>query len=125
MESSIARLRRSFPDLTVVATLGQRGCMVARRGVTSRVEGVDLRKLGLKSVNSTGSGDAFLGVFVSYVLKGRSTIEAVAWANLAGALKATRYETRGSPRRDKLEARMRSLEQFTRQPLGSRANRAS
>ncbi len=125
VESSIASIRRSYPDMTVVATLGRRGCMVARRGVTTKVEGVDLKKLGLKAVNSTGSGDAFLGVFVSYLLKGRSMIEAVAWANLAGALKATRYETRGSPSRDELEARMRSLENFTLQPRGSRASRAS
>jgi ribokinase len=125
LESGIVRLRRGFPDVTVVATLGPQGCTVARRGVTSRVEGVDLRALGLKAVNSTGSGDAFLGVFSSYLLRGRSALEAVTWGNLAGALKATRYETRGSPRGPELEASMKKLEAFTRRRQGSRGNRAS
>ncbi|MDA4121519.1 MAG: carbohydrate kinase family protein [Thaumarchaeota archaeon] len=111
---ALAKLRKRFPDVTVVATLGQRGCVVAKGGVTTRVEGVSLPKLGLRAVNSTGSGDAFLGVFASYVLMGRSPIEAVGWANLAGALKATRYETRGSPTRKELESRLRTLEKIKR-----------
>lgn len=124
-DSAMARLRKAFPGLTVVATLGHRGCTVARGGVTSWVEGVDLSRLGLKAVNSTGSGDAFLGVLASYMIRGRGVIEAVAWANLAGALKATRYETRGSPRLKKLESEMASLERLTLRPRGSRENRAS
>jgi ribokinase len=123
--AAIEKLRRRFPEVTVVATLGQAGCVVARDGVTSRIEGVSLAKLGLRAVNSTGSGDAFLGAFASYLLMGRSPTEAVSWANLAGALKATRYETRGSPSRRELESRMRSLEALRRLPRGSQGKRGA
>jgi ribokinase len=124
-ESALRTLGTAFPKVTVVTTLGARGCVVARGGVNARVEGVDLGRLGLEAVNSTGSGDAFLGVLASYLLMGRPMMEAAAWANLAGALKATRYETRGSPDAAELEASMKSLESVTRRRLGSRVSTAS
>lgn len=116
-ESSLEAVRNAFPALTIVATFGERGCVVSRGGVSSRVEGVELASLGKRAVNSTGSGDAFLGVFASYLLRGSSALEAAAWANLAGALKATRYETRGSPRLRELEDNMRRLERVRRTRL--------
>jgi len=122
---ALEKLGRKYPGVTIVATLGQSGCVVAKGRVTNRVEGVNLSKLGLRAVNSTGSGDAFLGAYASYVLMGRSPTEAVAWANLAGALKATRYETRGSPTRKELESNMRALEIVRRSQRDSRARRVS
>jgi ribokinase len=110
LRAALQRLTKRYPDLTLVATLWPLGCLVSRGGQTSRVEGVRLPRLGLKAVNSTGSGDAFLGVFVSYLLMRRQPVEAAAFANLAGALKATRYETRGSPTRSELEEKMKVLE---------------
>jgi ribokinase len=104
-----ARLRGTFPGLAVVATLGPLGCVVALRGSLTVVPGVDLRDLGLKAVNSTGSGDAFLGAFVSYRMLGRGYLEAARFGNLAGALKATKSETRGSPTRAELELAMNAL----------------
>ncbi len=124
-ESALGTLTEAYPGLTVVATLGARGCFVAKGRVNTQVGGVNLASLGLRAVNSTGSGDAFLGVFVAYLLKGKTAIEAVAWANLAGALKASRYETRGSPGAEELEARMKSLRGLRPRPPGSRASRVS
>ena len=109
----------------MVAPLGQAGCVIAKGGVTTRVEGVNLAQLGLRAVNSTGSGDALLGVFASYILRGSSPPEAVAWANLAGALKATRFETRGSPTRKELEATMNRIESPRAQRPGWPGRRAS
>ena len=125
VDVALGRLRTRFPDVTVVATLGQRGCVVTSGRSTDRVEGVSLSKLGLRAVNSTGSGDAFLGAYASYVLMGQTRLEAVSLANLAGALKATKYETRGSPTRKELESRMRELEGIRHSRQGSPANRAS
>ena len=102
-------LRQASPTMTVVATSGKGGCVVAGAGRTTRLSGVDLSLLGMKAVNSTGSGDSFLGVLASYVSKGAGVVEAAKWANLAGALKATRYETRGSPTKALLEATMKKL----------------
>lgn len=113
VSAALRLLRKKFPGITVVATLGQAGCVVATAGVTSRVEGVNLGRLGLRAVNSTGSGDAFLGVYASSLLLGSQPTEAVSWANLAGALKATRYETRGSPTRKELESAMSRLQGLT------------
>ena len=95
-----------FPHLTVVATLGPSGCLVGRRGLVGAVPPVSLGALGLKAVNSTGSGDAFLAAYVCYSTFGSTPRDAARWGNLAGALKATSRATRGSPRRRVLESRM-------------------
>ena len=117
-QSAVERLERAHPKLTIVTTLGPRGCIVAKDGVTSTIEGVDLASLGKRAVNSTGSGDAFLGVFASYLLMGRSPLDAANLANIAGALKATRFETRGSPTRSELEATRARLERVRRSRRG-------
>jgi ribokinase len=124
-ERAVEMLVGKHPHLTVVATLGERGCRIARGGAVSTVAGVELPALGMSAVNTTGCGDAFLGVFSSYILLGKTPLESAAWANLAGAIKATRYETRGSPTRDELEKTMERLEQIRRARLGLRERRAS
>jgi ribokinase len=102
-------IQKAFPRPTLMTTYGKEGCLVMnRRGVT-RLGGVNLSVLGMKAVNSTGSGDSFLGVFASYLSGGHSAVEAAKWGNLAGALKATRYETRGSPTRAMLQATRKRL----------------
>lgn len=103
-------MNRARPGMTVVATSGKGGCLVADRDGTARLAGVDLSSLGMKAVNSTGSGDSFLGVLASHLCSGTGPAEAARWANLAGALKATRYETRGSPTLDTLRETMKRLE---------------
>jgi len=120
-----SKLKRMFPGLTVVATLGPLGCAVVLHGSRSVVPGVDLRDLGLKAVNSTGSGDAFLGAFTSYRMLGRRHLEAARLANLAGALKATKSETRGSPTGAELERTMEALDNVKRLRQGSPSSRAS
>jgi len=95
-------LQRGRRNMTVVATSGKRGCLVMSGGRATRIPGVDLSMLKMKAVNSTGSGDSFLGVFASYLGWGSDPVEAARWANIAGALKATKYETRGSPTRTEL-----------------------
>ena len=123
--SSIKLLTDAFPDLMLVTTLGRDGCIIVDGGAPIRFDGVSLGAIGMRAVNSTGSGDAFLGAFATYTLLGKTPSRAAAYANLAGALKATRIETRGSPKRKELERQMRLLENLRRSPRGSQANRAS
>ena len=103
-------LQGASPRMTVVATSGKGGCIVVDRERMTRIPGVDLSTLGMKAVNSTGSGDSFLGVLASFLAGGTGPVEAARWANLAGALKATRYETRGSPTKTELLSTMQTLE---------------
>jgi len=49
---------------------------------------------------------------------GRNPLDAANLANIAGALKATRFETRGSPTRGELEATRARLEKVRRSRRG-------
>jgi len=122
-DAIMGKLTTGRPDLTLVATLGERGCAIAREGQVRLVGGVDVALLGRKVVNTTGCGDAFLGVFASRLILGDSVLDAVNWANLAGAVKAGRYETRGSPSRPELEREMKSLEKVRQKQLGLQENK--
>jgi ribokinase len=89
--------------LRLIVKLGEKGCslMTSERMVT--VPGVNLEKLGLKVVNTVGCGDAFLGMFVASKSQGLDDEECLVRANLVGALKATKPETRGSPTKTEFE----------------------
>ena len=116
--AALLSLAGDFPGLTVVATLGSSGCLIGSGGSAEAVPPFSLESLGLKAVNSTGSGDAFLAAYVCYSDLGRPRKDAARWGNLAGALKATSDETRGSPTRRVLESRMAELSEVTGRPRG-------
>jgi ribokinase len=121
---ALARLKSDRPGLAVVATRGPDGCSLVTEDGVHEVRGVDLADLGLEQVNSTGSGDAFLGALASYMFLGLGAEESAPLANLAGALKTSKADTRGSPTRAELksaEAKLRRLRQW---PLASRRSRA-
>jgi ribokinase len=71
---------------------------------------VKLEKIGLKAVNTVGCGDAFIGSLAASKVCGASDEEAVETANYAGAFKATRSETRGSPTKAELAAFIEKIE---------------
>ncbi|HUI85748.1 MAG TPA: PfkB family carbohydrate kinase [Nitrososphaerales archaeon] len=113
---ALAQLASAHRHLTVVETRGSEGCRLALGGRILNVPAVDLAVLGKRPVNSTGCGDAFLGAFCSFILEGAETEEAANAANLAGALKAARRETRGSPGRSELDAASEALKESRRRP---------
>lgn len=90
-------------SLTLIVKLGERGCVLINSENLIEVPVVDLKELGLRVVNTVGCGDAFLGVFAASKSQGFEDREALERANLAGALKATKPETRGSPTKKELE----------------------
>jgi ribokinase len=90
-------------DIKLITKLGSRGCVIIGSNKLIRINGVNLRQLKLKAVNTAGCGDAFTGVFVASKIENLSDEESLKRANLAGALKATKRETRGSPVRSELE----------------------
>jgi len=93
--------------LKLVVKLGERGCSLVDSNQALMIPALDLKELGLRVVNTVGCGDAFLGVFTAYKSCGLEDKEALERANLAGALKATKTETRGSPTREELERYLR------------------
>ncbi len=97
------------PDIKVIITLGKKGAVMTDKHRQNEIPGVDPGKFGLKVVNTTGCGDAFLGVFCALKIQGYSDEESARRGNLAGAIKATRQETRGSPAAEELEGYLKML----------------
>jgi len=81
----------------VIATLGKEGCVFCWQTKTASIPALDLTALGLRAINTVGAGDAFVGTFAALKAKGFGDVEALFMANIAGSLKTTKEETRGSP----------------------------
>jgi len=103
LDASLAKLAKVSPKARILVTLGSRGAAFYLAGKLSKIPRVSLEKLGRKVVNTTGSGDAFVGAFSAYKILGSDDMTAFRYANMAGALKACHPETRGSPTRKELE----------------------
>ena len=103
LENSLAAIRKVTPKTKVLVTLGSKGATLHSRDKLIRQGRISLDRLGRKVVNTTGSGDAFVGAFSAQKILGLDDEEAFRFANMAGALKACRPETRGSPTRKELE----------------------
>ena len=103
LDNSLAKLAKVSPKARILVTLGSRGAALYSAGKLSKIPRISLEKLGRKVVNTTGSGDAFVGAFSAYKVLGLDDVTAFRYANMAGALKACHSETRGSPRRKDLE----------------------
>ena len=75
----------------VIITLGANGSLLAAR------EGMQhLPAFPVKTVDSTGAGDAFIGSFAVFLGEGREEREAVSRANLYAALSTTKVGTQKS-----------------------------
>jgi len=88
---------------TVILTLGERGAFLA-----SAEESVHIPGYEAEVVDTTAAGDAFVGGFAVAVAEGRGLVEAVRYANAAGALAVTRLGAQPSlPTRQEVEEFMR------------------
>ncbi len=103
LEESLSLMSKLAPKTKILITLGKKGAAFYSKEKMTRVKSVNLERLGRKVVNTTGSGDAFVGAFAASRILGKNDTEAMSYANMAGALKAARVETRGSPGRRELE----------------------
>jgi len=96
------RLIKRNPSLKVLAKVGAKGSILYQGKRRIVGQALDLNHRGLKVVNTVGCGDAFPGAFVAALSEGQTDKEALRWGNCAAGLKATRFETRGSPDRETL-----------------------
>ena len=103
-EEAVAKIQNITRPTKIIVTLGKNGAVCYSGKKITRVEAVSLEKMDLSVANTAGCGDAFVGAFSAYKTLGMTDEEALRYANMAGALKATRVETRGSPTRNVLES---------------------
>ena len=75
----------------VIITLGSNGSLLAAGNNMTHVPA-----FSVKSVNSTGAGDAFIGSFATFLGEGQLELEAVKRANLYAALSTTGVGTQKS-----------------------------
>lgn len=75
----------------VIITLGANGALLAAREGMRHVPAFPV-----KTVDSTGAGDAFIGSFAVFLGEGREELEAVSRANLYAALSTTKVGTQKS-----------------------------
>lgn len=81
---------RSLRVPTVIVTLGARGCLVSREEGFTRISG----HRGLKVVDTTGAGDAFVGGFAAgFIRFDGDVVRAARLANAIAALSVTRAGT--------------------------------
>lgn len=93
-------------DITGIVKQGARGCtLIKNQGELVKViPSINLHGIGMKVVNTVGCGDAFIGSFAAAKMRQHNDEKALIQANYAGAYKATREETRGSPTQEELNA---------------------
>lgn len=103
LSDAAAELSKINEDIKIIFKQGKNGCTYVHDHKLLKIEGIDLQKIGLNVVSTVGCGDAFYGVFTAFLSIGHSEKDALFYANAAGALNATRPETRGSPTKRKLE----------------------
>jgi len=75
----------------VIITLGAKGSLLAGRGVSEHVP-----PFAVRSIDSTGAGDAFIGSFAVFLAEGIPEQEAVRRANLYAGLSTTGIGTQKS-----------------------------
>ncbi len=89
--ADLHRLCRALGVPTVIVTLGRRGCLVSLAdGTWTAVAG----HRGLRVVDTTGAGDAFVGGFAAgFVRSGGDIVAAARHGNAVAALSVTRFGT--------------------------------
>jgi ribokinase len=75
----------------VIITLGANGSLLAGRGISEHVA-----PFTVKSIDSSGAGDAFIGSFAVFLAEGLPELEAVRRANLYAGLSTTGVGTQKS-----------------------------
>ena len=97
--AAAADLKGRGPEVVIV-TLGAEGSVVVAEGVREVVPAFKVA-----AVDTTAAGDTFCGAFAVARVEGKSTPEAIRFANAAAALSVTRMGAQPSiPKRSEIEA---------------------
>ncbi len=84
-EKIISQLKLKYPNLKIVLTLGDKGCMY--------YDGEDIychAAFDVKAVDTTAAGDTFMGYFVASLIAGESSAKIIEKASAASAIAVSR-----------------------------------
>lgn len=84
-EEVIAQLRSQYPTLTVVLTLGKKGCIYADSNQT-----LYQNAFQVDTVDTTGAGDTFIGYYLAELTRSASAAKAIRTACAASAISVSR-----------------------------------
>lgn len=84
-EEVITLLRNRFPKLTVVLTLGKKGCIYADESRT-----LYQNAFQVDAVDTTGAGDTFIGYYLAELTRGTDAANAIRTACAASAISVSR-----------------------------------
>jgi len=84
-EAALGRLRAQWPDLSVVLTLGTRGCFYR-----DRERSFYHPAFQVKAVDTTAAGDTFTGYFLACIAEEASVEQALRFASAASAIAVSR-----------------------------------
>jgi len=105
-ENAARSMLKKGPKVVAVK-LGQKGCLVVTEDKNVRLSGFNV-----KTVDTTGAGDAFDGAFLTGILEGLSIEKAAELANAVAALKSCgRGAVAPLPKRSQVEELLNSLRQ--------------
>ncbi|MEM0287590.1 MAG: carbohydrate kinase family protein [Nitrososphaerota archaeon] len=102
-EKGFFTLAANSNSLRLIVTMGEDGAVLFEKGKSYVARGIKLGEAGFAVVNTVGCGDAFIGCFAASIAEGMDDVSALERANYAGAYKATKHETRGSPTKEELD----------------------
>jgi len=104
-----------------IVKLGAEGCLMISKQRSERIPGVDQEAFGMKAINTVGCGDTFLRFFSALKAEGVPDAEALRKANAAGAFKATKAQTRGSPLKKELKSSFKERSQCSARKSSDRS----
>jgi ribokinase len=81
VDQIIPKLRKKYPDVSILLTLGKQGSRCWHDGKLSAVS-----SFNVKAVDTTAAGDTFIGYFLNGVLNRQSTLDSLRVASAASAL---------------------------------------
>ncbi|MFW9896351.1 MAG: ribokinase [Candidatus Thorarchaeota archaeon] len=94
----------------VITTLGSQGCMIYLGEEDNFVE---IPAPKVTAIDTVGAGDCFIGVFASFLSKGKEITDAVKFATIAASIAVTRKGAQNSmPFLNEIEERMKELNIF-------------
>lgn len=110
-ESFLQYMNKHYPTVKVVLTLGKRGCIYSDSEQT-----IAHPCYSVKTVDTTGAGDTFIGYFVSSVASGKSYADSIKIASCASAIAVSRAGAAPSiPTIDEVEKGLLNLQIYDRE----------